>query len=328
MDSLKQLPIDSLYQFDKGSEQVLTPCFEQRRAHVRLFTGEQFRVIDTHFRAQVGSARWSHYNQRPLVELNFVLGGYLAQTHSGLLHQQAYSTGYHNCLYNPDSLEENELASNKAFQMLSLQLEPGEMMRLLTAYAPELERVAQKLADRTPFVCQSPVLDLPDPIKYTLKTVWQSPDSPGLKRLYFDSVVLRLLGYQFDQLLGVVQPVAPAAIRLSEKDKLYHARTLLLEQLSAPPRLRELAKACQLNEFSLKRGFKALFGVPVYGFVLQQRMAAARRALTSGEKSVSEIAYELGYAHPQHFHRVFKKYTGVTPKTLTWGYKQSTDQAE
>ena len=317
MNQLNPLPIDSLYQYDTGSEQLLFPSFGQRTGQVRLFKGEQFTVIDTRFLPQPGSTRWSHYNQRPLVELNFVLGGYLAQTHSGLLRQQAYTTGYHNCLFNPDSLEENELASNKGFQMLSIQLEAGEMMRLLIAYAPELEAVAQKLAERTPFVCQSPVLDLPEPIKYLLKTVWQTPGSPGLKRLHFDTIVLQLLSYQFTQLSGSVKPLAHAVLRRSETDKLYHARALLLEQLSAPPRLSELAKACQLNEFSLKRGFKALFGVPVFGFVFQQRMAAARMALYRGEKSISEIAYELGYSHPQHFSRVFKKYTGVTPKTLT-----------
>ncbi|SFE27654.1 AraC family transcriptional regulator [Spirosoma endophyticum] len=316
MNQLKQLPIDSLYQYEPGSEQLLAPCFGQRRGEVRLFRGEQFTVIDTRFLAQPGSARWSHYNQRPLVELNFVLGGYLAQTHSGLLQRQAYVTGYHNCLFNPDSMEENELACDKAFQMLSIQLEPGEMMRLLMAYAPELETVAHKLAKRTPFVCQSPILDLPEPIKYALRTIWQSPSSPGLKQLHFDSVILRLLGYQFAQLLGTEQALAPAVLRRRETDKLYYARDLLLEQLSAPPRLSELAKACELNEFSLKKGFKELFGTPVFGFVLQQRMAAARIALTSGEKNISELAYELGYAHPQHFTRVFKKYTGVTPKTL------------
>ena len=94
---------------------------------------------------------------------------------------------------------------------------------------------------------------------------------------------------------------------------------MLLEQLSAPLRLSALAKACELNEFSLKRGFKALFGTSVYGFVLQQRTDAARLALIRGKKSISEIAYELGYAHLQHFARVFKKYTGVTPNTLKWG---------
>jgi AraC-like DNA-binding protein len=31
-------------------------------------------------------------------------------------------------------------------------------------------------------------------------------------------------------------------------------------------------------------------------------------------KSVSDIAYELGFKYPQHFTRVFKQHTGVTPQ--------------
>lgn len=316
MNQINQVSIDSLYQYDKGSEQLLELSFGPRKGQVRLFAGEHFTVIDTTFPSEPGSTRWSHYNPRPLVEMNFVLGGYLAQSHSGLLQQQAYVAGYHNCLFNPDSEEENELVSNQPFHMLSVQLDPAEMMRLLMEYAPNQEFVVQKLSDKSPFIRQSPVLDLPEPIKYRLKTVWQSPGSPGLKRLHFDSVVLQLLGYQFDQLFGARQQSQPAAITLGEKDKLYHARSLLMDRLSDPPRLSGLAKACQLNEFSLKRGFKQLFGTTVFGFVLQQRMESARMSLYAGEKTVSEIAYELGYTHPQHFYRAFKQYYGVTPKML------------
>ena len=42
----------------------------------------------------------------------------------------------------------------------------------------------------------------------------------------------------------------------------------------------------------------------------------ARRLIYEGAKNMSVIAYELGYAHPQHFQRAFKKRFGVTPGSL------------
>lgn len=41
---------------------------------------------------------------------------------------------------------------------------------------------------------------------------------------------------------------------------------------------------------------------------------AAKSRIFDANKSVSEIAYELGFKYPQHFTRVFKQHTGVTPQ--------------
>jgi len=35
--------------------------------------------------------------------------------------------------------------------------------------------------------------------------------------------------------------------------------------------------------------------------------------MINNEKSISEIAYDLGFKYPQHFTRMFKKETGYTP---------------
>ena len=40
---------------------------------------------------------------------------------------------------------------------------------------------------------------------------------------------------------------------------------------------------------------------------------AKNRLLSSGGKSVSEIAYELGFDYPQYFSKIFKKKVGITP---------------
>jgi len=39
----------------------------------------------------------------------------------------------------------------------------------------------------------------------------------------------------------------------------------------------------------------------------------AKERVFDMNKSVSEIAYELGFKYPQHFTRLFKQKVGVTP---------------
>lgn len=40
---------------------------------------------------------------------------------------------------------------------------------------------------------------------------------------------------------------------------------------------------------------------------------AAKDCLCFNDKSISQIAYELGFEYPQHFTRLFKSKVGVTP---------------
>jgi AraC-like DNA-binding protein len=42
-------------------------------------------------------------------------------------------------------------------------------------------------------------------------------------------------------------------------------------------------------------------------------MDIAKEKIFDNSKSLSEIAYELGFKHPQHFSRMFKSETGYTP---------------
>lgn len=47
----------------------------------------------------------------------------------------------------------------------------------------------------------------------------------------------------------------------------------------------------------------------IRSYIIQQ----AKNLLSSGE-SITQVAYGLGFEYPQHFSRVFKKFTGITPK--------------
>jgi AraC-like DNA-binding protein len=82
------------------------------------------------------------------------------------------------------------------------------------------------------------------------------------------------------------------------------------------PAMSGASKQVCLNEFKLKKYFRQMFGLSVFALVQQERLKRAKQLIFEGEKNISAIAYELGYAHPQHFQRAFKQQFGVTPGSL------------
>ena len=99
----------------------------------------------------------------------------------------------------------------------------------------------------------------------------------------------------------------------ADKEKIIAARDLVNQRVHCPPSLTEIATAVGLNEYKLKRGFKETFQTTVFGYLTAQRLLLAKRYLLDTDKTAAEIAFELGYATPQHFNNAFKAYFGHTP---------------
>ncbi|MEP7129350.1 MAG: AraC family transcriptional regulator, partial [Chitinophagales bacterium] len=101
-----------------------------------------------------------------------------------------------------------------------------------------------------------------------------------------------------------------------EKEKLFEARKIILNNLNSPPTIPALALQTGINQSYLKKGFKELFGSTVYDFVQEQRMLKAKLLLTTTDNSVSQIANEIGFSSAGNFSAAFKKLTGVFPSEL------------
>jgi AraC family transcriptional regulator, transcriptional activator of the genes for pyochelin and ferripyochelin receptors len=102
-----------------------------------------------------------------------------------------------------------------------------------------------------------------------------------------------------------------------DKERIIYARDYLLTHMDAPPSLPQLAAVVGINEFKLKRGFKELFNQPPFAYLADVRLEMARTALRKKEKTITQIAFELGYASLQHFSMAFKKKYGVAPAKFT-----------
>ena len=148
----------------------------------------------------------------------------------------------------------------------------------------------------------------------------------GLKKMFLFSKCLELIVLQAEAYNqhehvrgGTFKQMAidpTLSISRSQKERLYFAQEYMRSNLAEPPSFPELARVVGLSEYQLKRGFKAMFGETVFGFLAGHRLERAQMLLLEREKSVSEIAYELGYSSPQHFSTAFKKKFGVSPKMV------------
>jgi AraC-like DNA-binding protein len=80
--------------------------------------------------------------------------------------------------------------------------------------------------------------------------------------------------------------------------------------------LDELAEKSFLSKFHLLRIFKTKTGLTPYTYQTQLRLNEARR-LIFADKSLTEVAYELGFSDQAHFTNTFKKYAnGANPSDL------------
>lgn len=75
----------------------------------------------------------------------------------------------------------------------------------------------------------------------------------------------------------------------------------------------EICKKFFISTKMLYRILKNQTGTTVFGYITAKRMKAAEELLIVSDKSVSEIAAEVGYPDYNYFIKVFKKSTGLTP---------------
>jgi AraC-like DNA-binding protein len=110
----------------------------------------------------------------------------------------------------------------------------------------------------------------------------------------------------------------PPPVKLSDRDIecLLQARELLLSSLKNPPTISVLSRKVGINRNKLSYGFKYLFGECVSEFCQNMRMERAWKLLTEDRLTISQIADEVGYSHPQNFSTAFRQHHGMMPKDV------------
>lgn len=96
----------------------------------------------------------------------------------------------------------------------------------------------------------------------------------------------------------------------------FSARELINADVSNHILLKDLAHHSGTNECTLKRGFKNIFKITVYQYLLKERMRHAKHLLQSTNLKESEIASLCGYESLAGFITTFRRYFGCRPHQL------------
>ena len=153
------------------------------------------------------------------------------------------------------------------------------------------------------------------PIIQALQDIFQQEEIGLLNSTFATAKLYQILFLQLQQYQqnrtspsnSIVKP-DNSLVRIRE------AENMLITRLQNPPTIPELAKMAGINQQTLKKGFKQLFGETINVYLNTKRLEQAEVLIKNGGLKLQEIALEVGYNHPSYFSRKFKEKYGVTPR--------------
>jgi len=167
--------------------------------------------------------------------------------------------------------------------------------------------------DNAPPRFAKPVLDDPDLFALfgqLFDALFQGADAGDRQALLLSA--LRLLVARH-----AIQPGQSDGSR-AENPAVAKARKRLAANVGNFVPLGELAQSAGLSPHHFLRVFKAATGLPPHAYQIQQAVEHAKRLLAGGAP-ISQTALDAGFADQSHFSRIFREFTGATPRQYLTG---------
>lgn len=251
-------------------------------------------------------------NSSPYIEMYFSLAGSRSVVF-GRDSKNRIGAGTHNLFYIPQGefwLEPDDIEGENI--TLQIQFTTAYFERFMQLSHPAFEGFGKSLEQQLPAALVHAAQRITPEMFAVLDDIVHCEKEGLIKQLFMETCALKLLQLQLEQFIAATT-LPHHKVNGKDTERLHLVRTLIDQDPAIHHTLASLSRHTGLNEFKLKKGFKALFGITVMGYLHTQRMAIAKRLLLETSLTVSDIAEQCGYAYAQSFSTAFKKYFGVTP---------------
>jgi AraC-like DNA-binding protein len=258
---------------------------------------------------------------RPLVKFHYRLtgGGGIDIDSKGLTRVAEHTGG---ALFMPTPLRKREIAfAGKHEQSVTIVCSPSWLAREvgldLQGISPQLAAYAQgELGEffYLPIVMRSA-------ISQAVTALLSCELTGSLRRLFFMAKAHEILSLSLEVLANDLATPEHVEHRISKSDfeQLREARRILQTEFGAPLKVGDLAVRIGMNESRMMQLFKRLFGETVFDFSQRVRMEFAAKLLEATDRSITDIAFEVGYDYPSNFTTAFKRHFGVPPRSVRQG---------
>jgi AraC family transcriptional activator of pyochelin receptor len=225
------------------------------------------------------------------------------------------SSNQHNMFYSKEA-EGKMKFSELRMKSFLIQFSKNSFLNIANDGNDSIKRFADNVASGKSVAFADSNLNIDLPLQNCINGVLNCNYSDSLKKMFLFSKAIEMLVLQAESFDKVTNRETQYINKDYDKERILFARDYLLRNIEAPPTLTVLSRIAGINEYKLKRGFKETFNQTVFEYLSGVRLELAKNDLLERRKSVTEIAFGLGYSSLQHFSAAFKKKFGVAPSKV------------
>jgi AraC family transcriptional regulator len=154
-------------------------------------------------------------------------------------------------------------------------------------------------------------------VRQTIVAIKEEIEAPGLNsRLYVDTLLVLLLTRLMRCASNFARPYQPVYVKGGLPNwRLKRALELLEASQTKTPSLAEIAGPLRLHPTFFCRAFKQSTGLSPHRYLLEHRVNRAKEMMKDRKRTLTEIALDCGFSGSSQFSIIFKRITGISPRS-------------
>ena len=245
------------------------------------------------------------------IQFHFCISGSITFNYNKGAYNLKLDEGKFLTLYNPEKHLTIDASVAKNSKVISVLIPIVEFHKLFSSSSSDIPFFENKSLNQKHY---SENL-ISNSILIVLNQIIKNDMDNSTRSLLYKAKIYELFSLIFKKTKEIDLDQCPFLNNDENLKKIAKAKDVILKDIKNPPSLIELSKTIDLSLKNLKKGFKEIYGKPVYKYLFDFKMERAKQLLSNGNLNVNEVSYELGYSSSSHFIAAFKKKYGITPRT-------------